>query len=244
MQPTITDANLRTSFRAFVVDQAEPWHRAHLGRLYTLWDDWNARFFQGRLAPPYILFSPPESARAYGDCAGVSSFGGRAQIRIRPSLLTGTHRHLRGGDEFAEGRARFVADVLLHECVHQWHFEITGQTEDSYHGHGPAFAAMCNQIGAALGLPPVRAMKRRGKDKDLPSCAQWPICVRHPIYYLGAYTLGQADDDQADGDDQASDQAEEQGSPLAALLDQILADIDAGRVAEARAAVARIRSFV
>jgi hypothetical protein len=240
----ITDADLRATFRAFVIDQAEPWHRAHLGHLYVLWDAWNARFFHGQLAPPYIIISPPESARAYGDCASVSSFGGRAQIRIRPSLLTGTHRHLRKGDDFAEGRARFVADVLLHECVHQWHFEVTGQTEESYHGHGPAFAAMCNQIGEPLGLPPVRAMKRRGRDKDLPSCAQWPICVRHPIYYLGAYVLGQADDQTDDDQAEADDQAEDQGNPLVALLDQILADIDAGRITQARTTLARIRSMV
>lgn len=241
----ITDADLRATFRAFVIDQAEPWHRAHLGRLYALWDEWNAKYFEARLSPPYILISPPESARAYGDCASVSSFGGRAQIRVRPSLLTGTHRHLRPGDEYAEGRARFVADVLLHECIHQWHFEITGQTEDSYHGHGPAFAAMCNQIGEAIGLPPVRSMKRRGKDKDLPSCAQWPICVRYHTYYLGAYVLGQAEDDQAEAEAEADDdQAEPQGSHLAALLDQILADIDAGRVVEARAELVRIRGMV
>jgi hypothetical protein len=243
MQPQITDAALRASFRAFVVDQAEPWHRAHLGRLYALWDEWNAAFFEGRLAPPYILFSPPESARAYGDCANISSFGGRAQIRIRPSLLTGTHRHLRPGDAFAAGRARFVADVLLHECVHQWHFEVTGQTEASYHGHGPAFAATCNQVGAALGLPPVRSMKRRGKDREMPSCAQWPICVRPPGFYLGAYAHAEADD-AGEADDADDGLAGEQGGPLASALDQILADIDAGRVAEARAAVARLRSFV
>ena len=38
-----------------------------------------------------------------------------------------------------------------------------------YHGHGPAFAQVCNAICAALGLPPVRSMKQRGKDKDGPA---------------------------------------------------------------------------
>ncbi|NTV65411.1 MAG: hypothetical protein HGA65_18015 [Oscillochloris sp.] len=117
-----------------------------------------------------------------------------------------------------------------------WHVLLTaplsaiGYRLSAIDGHGPAFAAMCNQIGEPLGLPPVRAMKRRGKDKDLPSCAQWPIYVRHPLYYLGAYVLGQANDDQA-----------EQGNPLAALLDQILTHIDAGRIPQARAELARIR---
>ncbi len=242
MQTTITDADLRATFRAFVIGQAEPWHRAHLGRLYTRWDEWNAAFFQGRLAPPYILFSPHESARAYGDCSNISSFGGRAQIRIRPSLLTGTHRHMRQGESFAEGLARFVTDVLPHESVHQWHIEITGQIEESYHGHGPAFAATCTQIGAALGLPPVRSMKRRGSGAAMPSCAQWLICVRSADFYLGAYAYAQAEDAQAQAED-----AQAQSQPaavLAALLDQIITDVDAARLAEARAALVRIRRLV
>ena len=75
----------------FVLDQAEAWHRQHLGRLYALWDTWNAAYFAGQLVPPYVLLTPPESPRALGDCASISSFGGRCQIRVRPSLLLGTH---------------------------------------------------------------------------------------------------------------------------------------------------------
>ena len=46
------------------------------------------------------------------------------------------------------------------------------------------------EIGQKLGLPPVRASRNRGKDADLPSCAQWPHCVRPEGYYLGAYVPG------------------------------------------------------
>jgi len=113
MTTTITppDADHRAAFRAFVLDQAEAWHRAHLGRLYALWDGWNAAYFAGRLVPPYVLLTPPESPRALGDCASISSFGGRCQIRVRPSLLMGTHPHVRQDDAYAEGRFRIVADV-------------------------------------------------------------------------------------------------------------------------------------
>src|ERR687885_261257 len=96
---TPPDADHRAAFRAFVLDQAEAWHRAHLGRLYALWDGWNAAYFAGQLAPP-------ESPKALGDCASISSFGGRCQIRVRPSLLVGTHPHVRQGDAYAEGRFR------------------------------------------------------------------------------------------------------------------------------------------
>lgn len=76
---------------------------------------------------------------------------------------------------------------LLHEMIHQYHMELTGRTEETYGGHGPAFRDECNRIGAVLGLPKVRAGKERGRDKALPSCASWPLNVRPDGYYLGAY---------------------------------------------------------
>ena len=82
-----------------------------------------------------------------------------------------------------------MADVFLHETVHQWQHEVLGDLEDGYHGHGPKFRDQCNRIGALLGLPPVRTSKARGKDKALPSCAYWPHCVRPVDYYLGAYPV-------------------------------------------------------
>lgn len=91
------------------------------------------------------------------------------------------------GDEHAEGRRRFVDDVLLHEQVHQYQQEVSGELDAGYHGHGPAFRDQANRIGGALGLAPVRTSKRRGVDADLPSCAQWPHNVRGSEHYLGAY---------------------------------------------------------
>jgi hypothetical protein len=119
---------------------------------------------------------------AYGDTATVGSFGEPLEIRLRPSLLEGTHRQVRGNPE---GCFRFTADVLMHEMIHQWQQEVTRKTEEPYHGHGPGFAAKCNEIGEALGLPPVVARNRKGS--RLPRCAQWPHNVRPPEYHLGAY---------------------------------------------------------
>jgi hypothetical protein len=172
---------------AYVIGRAEPWYCAHLGGLYRRWSTWNDEYFGGRLVAPYFLFSEPSCPRSYGDCSRVSCFGGYGQIRIRPSLVTGRHKHLRPGPEYAEGRRRFVEDVALHECIHAYTLEVLDDAEPSYKGHGPTFARECNRIGAALGLPPVRPAKARGKDKDLPTCAEWPHCVRPPDYYLGAY---------------------------------------------------------
>jgi hypothetical protein len=165
-----------------VLTQAEPWHREHLGRLYDLWDSWNEQFFDGRMVAPYILLSEPSIPRAYGDCSPVSGFGGLSQIRIRPSLLTGSHPAVRGGDEYAEGRFQMVADVLLHESVHQWAQEVTGKRERGDHGHGPAFRDKCNEIGAHLGLPPVGSRRAKG-----PRCQHWPHVIRAAGYYQGAH---------------------------------------------------------
>ena len=177
----------RHEFERFVLEQAEPWHREHLGRLFKNWRDWNGKHFESRLEPPYLVLSEPAFSRAYGCCRLFSSFGSRSEIRIRPSLIHGLHPAMVRGEEFAEGRQLFVDDVLLHEMIHQWQFEILGDWEPAYHGHGPLFRDVANRIGEVLGLSKVRDCKQRGKDVDLPSCAQWPHCVRSKAFYLGAY---------------------------------------------------------
>ena len=174
----------RRQFEQFVLDDAAPWHREHLGDIYNFWNNWNDEFFDAEMLSPYIVLSAPSSPRAEGDCAAVSGFGGRSQIRIRPSLLTGTYPRLRRGHT-AEGRRLYVLDVLLHEMIHQWQQEVTGIVERSYHGHGPSFRDKCNEIDAKLGLPPVGLKTRRGT-LTLPNCAHWPSNVRPTGYYLGA----------------------------------------------------------
>jgi hypothetical protein len=177
----------RRGFERFVLEHAEPWHREHLGRLFTNWRTWNGKHFDGRLEPPYLLLAEPAFSRAYGCCCALSGFGGRSEIRIRPSLVRGSHPHVRAGEDYREGRNLFVDDVLLHEMVHQWQFEVLGDPEPAYQGHGPLFRDVANRIGAVLGLSPVRDCKRRGSGMDLPSCAQWPHCVRPADHYRGAY---------------------------------------------------------
>jgi hypothetical protein len=181
------DVNHRRAYRDFVLLEARPWYRQNLGRLYSLWASWNRDYFGAALVTPYVMFSEPGCPQRLGDYAPVSGFGGHGQVRLRPSLLTGAHPSVRPGPEHAEGRFLFVADVLLHESLHQWQHEVLGDLEGGYHGHGPKFRDQCNRIGAMLGLPPVRTSKARGKDKALPSCAHWPHCVRPAAYYLGAY---------------------------------------------------------
>jgi hypothetical protein len=181
------DKKHRKDFAEYATqDSASDWHREVLEPLYAFWDSANRDYFEGACVKPHILLNEPKVPQALGDHANVSGWGSRNQIRVRPSLITGKHKLLREGDEFAEGRMRFVEDVLLHESVHQYCDEMLHTPENSYKGHGPTFAGECNRIGATLGLPPVRPAKARGKLKELPSCAQWPHNVRDPAYYLGA----------------------------------------------------------
>jgi hypothetical protein len=192
----------------YVRTEAEPDRRKLLTRLYGEWEGWDAVHFGGTLVAPYVLLTPPPSTKAFGDTSNISAWGGTTQIRLRPSVWTGAHNDFREGDEFAEGRYRFLADILLHETVHQWQGEVALAPEDAYHGHGPIFRDKCNEIGRRLGLPPVRTQKKRGKDAALPSCAQWPHCVRPPDYYLGAYVPpgGDTDDDEDEHEPEPSEQ--------------------------------------
>jgi hypothetical protein len=212
-----TDIEHRQAFERFVLEQAEPWHREYLGRLYAHWEEANGAYFGGQLVVPYILLAEPASPTTYGVTRSVSSFGGRCEIRLRPSLLKGTHPHTKDGTGNPEGLFRLIADVLLHEIIHQWQQEILDENEEDYHGHGPKFAAEANEIGAILGLSRVRTSKKRGPEAGLPSCAQWPHCVRPPDYYLGAYVPPNRDKEKVNLADLAADQMLE----LAATLSQL-----------------------
>jgi Domain of unknown function (DUF4326) len=167
-------------------------------RLYDLWDEWNEEFFGGLMVPALVQITDPGQTHCYGRCTTYSGLAGiRHAIKIRKSILDGTLRDLKDGTGDQEGLWRFLTDVLLHEMLHQFAYEVTGQHDGSYHGHGPAFSALANEIGAKLGLPPVgRTYRKRDTEKKgLPSPSQWPHNVRpHPEYYRGAHVPSSVDD--------------------------------------------------
>jgi len=196
---TDADLRLRQEHHRFAALAPSLWHSEALTHLRECWEQFNTDFFAGGLTPPYLTLDAPASSRRMGSFETVSGFGGTSQITIRRSILDGSWKHVRAGDQYRAGRLRVVEDILLHEMIHHYHQEVTGRTEDTYHGHGPAFRDECNRIGAVLGLSPVRAQHKRGKDKDRPSCAQWPHNVRlqDPDYYLGAFLRPE---ERTDGD--------------------------------------------
>ncbi len=224
--PVLTDADVRHrhDFEAFVLSHARAVHRAYLSRLYGLWQEWNATFYDGRLVTPYLLLAEPSSPQALGDYSTISGFEGHGQIRLPPSLLFGGYRLVRKGEKYAEGRFRFVEDVLLHQSVPQRKHKALGNIERGYKGHGPLFAGKCNAIGARLGLPKVRPVKRRGNDRDLPSCAHWPHCVRPADYYLGALVddvAASGDGQQINGGDDEGERGDGEPDALAAALESL-----------------------
>ena len=177
-------AQHRVDYWAWVENHADKGLRADLVELRDHWRDCNERFFDGRMHLPYITLTEPSTPQRLAQCCPESSWGSRLEIRLRPSLLAGTHPHM--GSPRA-GRMQFVKDVLLHEMIHQHIMEHQPDVdEDSYHGHGPVFTAHCNRIGAMLGLPEVVVRNRKGKPNQ-PKSAQWPACVVPPDRYLGAY---------------------------------------------------------
>ncbi len=173
-----------------------------IAALYRHFDEVNAWHFGGKLASPLILVSQTSSPRALGDACERDVHGLRSIVRIAPKTL--------------DKGERFAFDVLLHEMVHVWQYEVAGDTEPGYRGHGPRFAEQCNAIADAAKLQGHVGVKGR---KGLPDCAQWPLCVRPAGYY---------------GDEAAEREREKRAPKTKAERDG-----DAGDAAEARAELSR-----
>lgn len=124
----------------------------------------NAEFFGGQLQTVAVLISAPASPAALATHEPRSPEGVECLIKIAPAVVASS--------------PALAHDVLLHEMIHVWQAE-TDNREPGYEGHGPKFAAKCNEIGAKLGLPEVGVKGRGG----LPNCAQWPLNVRPAGYY-------------------------------------------------------------
>jgi hypothetical protein len=188
-----TDKRHREYLRDFALTKALDSDRITVANLYESWERFNKDFFDGALTVPCIMLTTPSNPRRFGDCGPEPEHGGTL-IRIRRSLLDGSHPRVQADDGFAFGRYLLVEDILLHETVHQYHQEITGEKQTGEHGHGAAFRDECNRIGKILGLREVvtqREVRKAINESDGmaggDSCTYWPYGVRPPLYYGGAY---------------------------------------------------------
>lgn len=132
--------------------------------IYETARQFNQDYFGGMLTALLVEITAPASPRALATHEPRTPEGVDCVIRIAPSVV-------------ADGPLTWK-DVLLHEMIHVWQTEAD-KREPGYAGHGPHFAAKCNEIGAKLGLAEVGVKGRDGK----PDCAQWPLNVRPAGYY-------------------------------------------------------------
>ena len=161
------------------------------------------------LTEPHLTigFCPP---RALGYCRRIADHGGFMQITIRTSLFDGTYSGIHKKWYVSPGVKRLVDDILLHEMVHQYHFEITGTHELKQGGHGKKFRDTCNQISEALFIPEsqwiddgrvhklspegqfgprinedwkVYVRRRGSKDTHKRVANHWPMNIRPDDYY-------------------------------------------------------------
>lgn len=173
----------RQRFADFAENRADPVYREISAHLYRCWREFNQAYFGCKLKEPHLTYglTPP---RSLGVCQQFTDFGGRLQITIAKRVVFGSAKTVVNPWP-APGLIRFVEDILLHEMIHQYQFEVSKQHERSYRGHGQHFCRHCNRIGEQLGLQSVIVRKRGKRDDGLLTCNHWPHAVRSVGYYLG-----------------------------------------------------------
>jgi len=159
-------------------------------KLYEHYEKCKLEFFPDTALPtPIIELTPPSSAKAWGEFLPQSQSGIQSKINLRPTILTGEHPKVSGLEEHAFGRQLLMYDILVQQMLRMFCVEVLKEPENSFHGHGPRFRDECNRVGQILGLFRVRTGKKRGQDKDRPSCANWPYIVRPEGYFQGAWPI-------------------------------------------------------
>ena len=179
-----------TAATLYTVIQSEPVYREVLADLYSFLKQTNQQFFQGRLHQPHLTIGQTPT-RSFGFCKPLTDWGGETQITVAESVYLGKHRVVVNRWS-AEGSKRFIRDLVLHEQIHQWQWEVAGNSEPGYRGHGPLFAKCCNEIGAQLGLAAVIPRRRGRKDGGKPIANYWPYNVRPAHFYAPDIDLEQA----------------------------------------------------
>lgn len=191
--PVDQEASLRKQIFDYSLSKADGPYQEFIAQLNALWETYNQTYFDSSMTPSAIFITPPQSPKALADCALFSAYGGKHQIRIRPTVIDGTYKGFNPNHQL-QFRWLYIQDILLHEMIHQIQHEVLKLTESGYQSHGNEFTGVANRIGETLGLPPV--FVRRRKDKSLPIAAQWPLNVRPDGYYGDLLAAHQDTDDE------------------------------------------------
>lgn len=200
--PSDNETSLRKQIFDYAISQADGPYKEFIPLLSQAWQEFNDRYFDGSLTPAFIAITAPKVSKAYADCSLWSSYGGKHQIRIKETVIEGTHNDF-NPNHAIENRLLFILDVLLHEQIHQFLFEIKEDYSKAHKRHGGNYPVIANQIGDQLGLPHV--VERTRKDKSLPISSQWPICVR-PAGYYGDLLKEQAQDEPEEPEEEPEEE--------------------------------------
>lgn len=166
--------NLEARFAAAAIEkQARVQGQPISVALYDAARLFNADYFAGALLPCAVEVTTPGSQRALAD--------------YRPKTVEGIESHIRISPRAVKRGFRFAADVLLHEMMHAFCYEVIGDIEPKWGYHGPIWTAQCNKVGRMMRLGEVFVKGRGG-----PNSAQWPLCLR-PLGYYGHQGQGEGD---------------------------------------------------
>jgi hypothetical protein len=158
---------------------------AEIPWLAGMWASFNRQFFEDQLLRPSLYLDGKFAPELLGNCWPLRT--GRAILSVNAGLYTGSHPVV-NPRAAVEGRFALIADVVLHEMIHQWQLQ-TRRLDRSHGGHGPNFCAKCNDIGAALLLPRVTHGYWK-LDRRVALCDHWPLNVRSGDHYRGALRAG------------------------------------------------------
>lgn len=115
-------------------------------RLFARYAELNAEHFGGKLGVGCVLITAT-APRALGDYIARDAQGIESRIRIREGVVVSRCE-------------RYQDDVLLHEMVHAWCWEIEGDDEPGYRGTGRSLRPSATRLEPSSGW--ARSRRRGG----------------------------------------------------------------------------------
>lgn len=199
--------NIEARFAAAAIEKQARYQGQPISvALYDAARLFNIDYFRSALLPCAVEVTTPGSQRSLAD--------------YRPRSVEGIESHIRISPRAVKRGFRFAADVLLHEMMHAYAFEVIGDIEKTWGYHGPIWTAQCNRVGRKMGLREVFVKGRGG-----PNAAQWPLCVRPAGYYGPAKGEGE-DEDMGQGEGREASEGDSEQARIMKTVARLLSKAD------------------